>query len=144
MQTPLILMIDDSEHDLRLMGHALRAAQPEVDFIGVTTSAAALDRLRGGALPAFVLLDLDLGRESGLDVLQRLKADAGTCALPIVICTASADDHSITTAYRRQAAAVVAKPATLDGFLTLAAALVGFWLRTIVPPGSSRPAAQVA
>ncbi|HYP99939.1 MAG TPA: response regulator [Polyangiaceae bacterium] len=135
--TKLILLIEDNASDEKLTVLALKkcAAAPQVcvardgaealDFLFATGAHAARD---AAALPALVLLDLKLPKIDGLEVLRRIRADARTSALPVVILTSSKQDEDLAQGYSSGANAYVRKPVAYAEFITAAQTIGAFWL----------------
>lgn len=88
---------------------------------------------------AVVLLDLNLPRLSGLDVLAAVRADARTRHLPVVVLTSSVDDRDRLGAYDRHANGYVQKPVDHDQFVAAARQLGLYWMVLNVPPPRRRP-----
>jgi two-component system response regulator len=128
LSEPVILLVEDSEDDIELTLRALRRngiSRVEVARDG----AAALDYLEGErALPAVVLLDLNLPKLSGLEVLERLRARPRTRLLPVVVLTSSRDEGDLVRSYALGANSYVRKPVDYDAFLEAARQLGQYWL----------------
>src|SRR5580704_14540870 len=115
----VILLVEDNASDEKLTLLAFKKCGVANEVVVVRDGAAALDYLFGtgkhadqdaGALPAVVLLDLNLPRIGGLDVLARIRADERTRFLPVVILTASREEEDIVNGYALGANAYVRKP----------------------------------
>lgn len=130
-----LLLVEDDATDEKLTLRALRKA----GFSGLVTvardGAAALEMLLGTAsapppalLPNLVLLDLKLPRVEGLEVLRRIRSDARTASIPVVVLTASREDDDVERSYRHGANAYVRKPVDYHVFTEALAAIVAFWL----------------
>jgi two-component system response regulator len=78
--------------------------------------------------PAIVLLDINMPRLSGLDVLRRLRAESRTKSLPVIMLTTSGHDADVAASYALGANSFVRKPVNSDDFLTAAQALGTYWL----------------
>src|SRR4030095_8596125 len=99
---PVILLVEDSEDDVELTLRALRRNAVPGRVEVARDGAAALDYLLGGpeaALPSVVLLDLNLPKVSGLEVLERLRAHPRTRLLPVVILTSSREQADLLRGY---------------------------------------------
>ena len=84
--------------------------------------------------PARVLLDLNLPRKNGLEVLDEMRADAGLTRIPVIVLTSSAARQDVDESYARGANAFVVKPQDLDAFVDLIGAIRGFWLEVAQLP----------
>jgi CheY-like chemotaxis protein len=139
-----ILLVEDSPGDVSLTREALRSAKVANELHVVGDGEAAIKFLRGDepygnkARPDLVLLDLNLPRKDGREVLEEIKADPDLRSIPIVILTTSADSSDIASSYRLHANAFVTKPVEFGAFLETLKRLEGFWLEIVrLPPASS-------
>ncbi len=116
-----ILMVDDNEDDVFLGRRALRRARVGSPVVVVNDGLEALDliwsRIRAGAsLPSVILLDLDLPRQSGMDVLQLLRAAPSTASLPVIVLTGCNHGGSSFRVNDFKCAAFLRKPITSESF----------------------------
>ena len=129
-----VLLVEDNEADVRLTREALREAGENVRLSAVVDGEQALAFLRrqdgfaDAPRPDLVLLDLNLPRKNGLEVLDELRADASLAPIPVIMLTSSAAHSDVEAAYARGANAFVVKPLELDAFMDLIGAIRGFWL----------------
>jgi two-component system response regulator len=133
----LLLLVEDNPTDEKLTVRAFEKCGVDSEIVVARDGAEALDYLFGTGpglarevpvSPAVVLLDLKLPRVDGLEVLRRIRADARTRLLPVVILTASKEDEDVIRGHTLGVNAYVRKPADL-GELTKAAETLGrFWL----------------
>jgi CheY-like chemotaxis protein len=129
-----ILLVEDLSADALLFREALRDAGLGPGLTVAHDGREALAKLRAGPLPDLVLLDLDLPRISGREVLGELRSDPRMQLLPVVVVTTSPSPDDIDFAYRHHANAYVRKP---NGFVALsgvAEAIRDFWVRTATLP----------
>jgi two-component system, response regulator len=133
----IILLVEDNASDEKLTTLAFKKCGVSNDFVVVRDGAAALDYLLGtgkfagrdtSVLPTIVLLDLNLPKISGLEVLERIRADERTKVLPVVILTASREEEDIVKGYSLGANAYVRKPVEFAAFVEAARTLGLFWL----------------
>jgi two-component system response regulator len=132
LSDPVILLVEDSEDDVELTLRALRRNDVPSRVEVARDGAAALEYLLGEAthpLPAVVLLDLNLPKLSGLEVLERLRAHPRTRLLPVVILTSSHEDTDLAKGYALGANSYVRKPVDYDAFLEAARQLGAYWLQ---------------
>lgn len=133
-----VLLIEDSSADVRLVQEAFLAVDPAVELVVRDTAEAGLQLLRErydvGHCPDLVLLDVNLPGDSGLRLLEELKAHARLCRVPVVMFTASHSPDDVVRCYDAGANSYVAKPDDFDGFLDTARAIATFWLKTAVRP----------
>ncbi len=137
MSEPVILLVEDSEDDVELTLRALRRNDVPSRVEVARDGAAALEYLLGEAkrpLPAVVLLDLNLPKLSGLEVLERLRAHPRTRLLPVVILTSSREQADLAKGYALGANSYVRKPVDYDAFLEAARQLGAYWLQVNEAP----------
>ena len=143
MNPKTILLVEDNPQDEMLTLRALRRANLANRVDVARDGQQALDYLfregefadrEGPDLPAVVLLDIGLPRLSGLEVLERLRADARTRLLPVVILTSSDDERDRMNGYRNGANSFVRKPVDFAEFAEVVARLGMYWLATNEPP----------
>ena len=133
-----ILLVEDSQTDELLILRALRKAKLANPVDVVRDGQQALDFLfcegefagRKAALPAVVILDIGLPRFSGLDVLERLRADERTRLLPVVMLTSSDEDVDRLASYQRGANSFVRKPVGFAEFAQTVSQLGIYWVAT--------------
>lgn len=132
----VILLIEDNASDEKLTLLAFRKCGIANEVVVVRDGAEALDYLFGdghhaGAasrpLPSLVLLDLNLPRIDGHEVLRRLRADPRTKLMPVVVLTSSKEDEDIARSYELGANAYVRKPVDFTEFVAAAKTLGFFW-----------------
>jgi len=142
-----ILMVEDNPQDEMLTLRSLRKVNLGNQVEVVRDGQQALDYLfregefadRGGsALPALVLLDLGLPRVGGLEVLERIRADARTRLLPVVIFTSSSEEEDRLGSLLLGANSFVRKPVDFTEFAEKVAKLGVYWLAVNELPGQGR------
>lgn len=135
--TKVILLVEDNKSDEKLTLLAFRSCGIANEVVVVRDGAEALDYLFGNgvyasaearALPALVLLDLNLPRVSGHEVLRRVRSDARTKLLPVVVLTSSNEDEDLARSYELGVNAYVRKPVDFAEFAVAARAVGLFWL----------------
>lgn len=128
-----ILMVEDSPGAVRLLVEALRDAGLAHRLSVVEDGEAALDFLRGAApyrgapRPGLVLLDLNLPRKHGCEVLGEIRADPALCAIPVVVLSTSQAESDVARCQALDADCYVVKPMDYEGFVAVVAALKRFW-----------------
>jgi len=132
----VILLVEDNPDDEELTLRALqknnignevvvaRDGESAIDFLFATGAYAD----RPAALPQIILLDLNLPKMNGLDVLRRIRADERTRLLPVVILTSSREDEDILSSYSLGANSYVRKPVDFAQFIEAVKTLGLFWL----------------
>ncbi|HWL38447.1 MAG TPA: response regulator [Frankiaceae bacterium] len=135
-----ILLVEDSPGDVNLTREALRGAKiaNELNVVGDGEAALAYLRQEGehadSPRPHLVLLDLNLPRMDGRDVLAAMKADPLLKSIPVVVLTTSSAEVDVLKAYELHANSYVTKPVSFDEFITALRALEGFWLEIVRLP----------
>lgn len=143
MKNKTILIVEDNPQDEMLMLRALRKANVANRIDVVRDGQQALDYLFGEGefashagmeLPTVVALDISLPRLSGLEVLERLRADPRTRLLPVVILTSSDEERDRLKSYQNGANSFVRKPVAFAEFAAMVVRLGLYWLATNEPP----------
>ncbi len=136
-----ILLIEDNPADARLTMEALRDANVKNNLHVMTDGVEAMSFLRregkysDAVRPDLILLDLNLPKKNGHEVLLEIKADESLMRIPVVMLTTSSAEKDILAAYDRHVNAYVTKPIDLNDFFTAVKGLEKFWLSTVrLPP----------
>jgi chemotaxis family two-component system response regulator Rcp1 len=135
-----ILLVDDSPADVRLTEEALRRASLANRLSIARDGEEAMRFLREPTeeqpRPDLILLDLNLPRKDGREVLAELDADDDLRRIPVVVLTTSARDADILTAYDLKANCYIQKPVAFDEFIRVVGSIQDFWLTIVtLPPG---------
>jgi CheY-like chemotaxis protein len=132
-----VLLVEDNIGDVRLTQEALRDAKVRNNLHVVSDGVEAMAFLRregryaGVPRPDLVLLDLNLPKKGGLEVLDEIKTDPDLQHIPVVILTTSQAEQDIVQSYRRRANAYVTKPVDLEQFLKVVGSIEQFWLEIV-------------
>lgn len=129
-----ILLVEDSAPDAMLIRQALREAGVDGTVEVVTDGEQALARLRGGAPPDLMLLDLNLPRMDGREVLTEMRRDAALTEIPVIVLTTSSAPHDVHFCYQHGANSYVRKPLGLDRLVDTARKIREFWFDTATLP----------
>ena len=138
-----ILMVDDDPDDFFLARDAFRESGLPSDFQLVSDGEELMDYLnRRGKfkgledhpMPRLILLDLNMPRKDGREVLVEMKKDPDLRRIPIVVYTTSSAEADIAYSYERGASSYVTKPATFDGLVELMRNLAQYWLKVVILP----------
>jgi two-component system response regulator len=144
----VVLLVEDNPTDEKLTLHAFKKGKLINEVVVARDGAEALDyvfstgKYAGNAadtLPALVLLDLKLPRIDGLEVLRRIRGEARTRLLPVVVLTSSKQDEDLARSYSLGANAYVRKPVAFSEFAEAVKTLGLFWLVLNEPPPAGRP-----
>jgi two-component system response regulator len=141
MNEKIILLVEDNPKDEALTLRALKKSNIMNRVVVVHDGAEALDYLFGrnadgnaNPLPQLILLDLKLPKIDGLEVLKRIRSDARTQILPVVVLTTSTEDKDRTEGYRLGANSYVRKPVDFLRFAEAVGQLGLYWLVLNEPP----------
>jgi two-component system response regulator len=141
--TPTILLVEDNPDDEALTLRAFKRSNIRNEIAVVRDGAEALTYLfpddGDTPCPALILLDLNLPKIGGLEVLRRMRADARTALIPVVVLTSSKLEEDILDSYRNGANAYVRKPVKFSDFTQTVNALGVFWLLMNEPVPSHEP-----
>jgi two-component system, response regulator len=133
----VLLLVEDNPSDVGLTERALQKAHVINDLVVAEDGQQALDFLwaegayagrEAANLPALVLLDLKLPKVSGLDVLRRIRGDARTKRLPVVILTTSKEEQDVAAGYDLGANSYIRKPVDFHQFAAAVEQLGLYWL----------------
>ena len=130
MKDGLILLIEDNPDDVELTRLALRETDLPMRMVVARDGVEAVEALLGKEAihPQLVLLDLKLPKLNGLDVLSRMRADARTRNLPVVVLTSSLEDEDLARCYALGANSYVRKPVDFARFVDVVNRLGIYWL----------------
>lgn len=135
-----VLLVEDNPGDVRLLEEAFRELEANIQIQVAKDGAEALDIIfddpqrRAGWHPEIILLDLNLPKVNGHDVLARIKNNPEKRQIPVIVLTSSRADSDVRRAYESHANAYLKKPSTLDGLISAAQQIKGFWLETATLP----------
>lgn len=141
----MILLIEDSVDDEDLMRLALAEIGADVEVMAARDGGHAfalidsLNRPDAPRLPALALVDINLPKVSGIDVVRHLRAGERTCFVPAVMLTTSRQDPDLRAAYAAGANSFIQKPVDFIEFVDVVRALSIYWItlnRTVTPAGA--------
>ncbi|WP_436774869.1 response regulator [Yinghuangia sp. YIM S09857] len=135
-----ILLVEDDAADAVLIQEALRERDTRT-ITRVTDGVAALEYLRNPSTthPDLIVLDLNMPRMSGRELLHVLKNDDELKAIPVVVLTTSGAPEDVAASYRNHSNAYVTKPMNLDDFARAVRSIDDFFLETATLPAQARP-----
>ena len=140
-----ILLVEDNPGDMRLAQEALKDAKVRNNLYMVRDGVEALEFLRrqgkhtDAIHPDLILLDLNLPKKDGREVLAEIKTDADLKRIPVVVLTVSKAEEDILKSYNLHANCYITKPINLDRFLDVVRAIEHFWLTIVkLPPDGKR------
>jgi chemotaxis family two-component system response regulator Rcp1 len=135
-----ILLVEDSPGDARLTREALKDAKVPNTMHVVEDGVEAMAFLHregdyaDAPRPDLVLLDLNLPRKDGREVLREIKSDESLVSIPVVVLTTSEEDRDVLAAYSSHANCYLTKPVELDDFLAVVRSIDEFWLSIVRLP----------
>ena len=139
-----VLLVEDNPGDVRLTREALRDGKVHNNLSVAPDGVEALAFLRregkyqDAPRPDVILLDLNLPKKDGREVLEEIKADPGLRNIPVVILTSSEAERDIAQAYALHANCYVTKPVDLDQFIHVVRSIEDFWFSIVKLPPDSR------
>jgi chemotaxis family two-component system response regulator Rcp1 len=135
-----VLLVEDNEGDIRLMREILSEINPTARLHVVTDGAEAMDFLRyqgrhlDAPRPSVILLDLNLPKLHGREVLARVKANPHLQTIPIIVLTSSEADSDVESCYQLMANSYLRKPGNWDEWEQLVISLNNFWFTRVRLP----------
>jgi chemotaxis family two-component system response regulator Rcp1 len=139
-----VLLVEDSPGDVRLTREAFKDAKVHISLHVASDGAEAMAFLgREGSYvnaprPDLILLDLNLPKKDGREVLEEIKESASLKTIPVVILTTSASEEDILRSYQLHANCYITKPVDLAGFLKVVKSIDNFWLSVVKLPHEVR------
>jgi len=145
-----ILLVEDSPSDAELTLEALRDAKVANRVNVVEDGVYAMEFLRrqgrwaNAPRPDVILLDLNLPRKDGREVLAEIKNDENLRSIPVVVLTSSRAEQDVLRSYNLHANCYITKPVDLQQFLMVVRAIEFFWLSIIMLPTEQIPSRQIS
>ncbi len=139
-----ILLVEDNPGDVELTREALNAAKVSNRLHVVDDGAEAVDflfkrgRFADAPRPDIILLDLNLPKKDGRQVLSEVKAEPSLAQIPVVVLTTSQAEEDIVRAYQLHANCYISKPVDFNQFLRIVASIEEFWLSVVKLPNRAR------
>jgi chemotaxis family two-component system response regulator Rcp1 len=140
-----VLLVEDSVGDVRLTREAFKDAKVHINLhVAVDgTDAMAFLKQEGrhtaAPRPDLILLDLNLPKKDGREVLKEIKESPTLRIIPVVILTTSGSEEDILRTYQLHANCYITKPVDLDGFLKVVKSIDSFWLSVVKLPRPTNP-----
>ena len=129
-----ILLVEDNPGDADLIQEILMESDEKKEIIVAVDGFEALRCLREGPRPDLILLDLNLPKKSGREVLQEIKSTETLQRIPVVVLTSSEAEDDLSDVYRLHANCYLAKPVDLEEFMLVVRAIEQFWLGFVKLP----------
>ncbi len=136
-----ILLVEDNPGDVRLMREALKETRIASRLHLAEDGVQAMSFLRrrsphtGAPRPDLILLDLNLPRKDGREVLAEIKDDSKLKSIPVVVLTTSQEEQDVVRSYQLHANCFISKPVGLDNLVRVIQSVESFWLQTVRLPG---------
>jgi chemotaxis family two-component system response regulator Rcp1 len=137
-----VLLVEDSPGDVRLTREALKDAKVHISLHVATDGIEAMAYLErtgthvNAPRPDLILLDLNLPKKDGREVLKEIKGSPSLRIIPVVILTTSSSDADVLQSYHLHANCYISKPVDLDGFIKVVQSIDNFWLSVVKLPHS--------
>ena len=144
METIHILLVEDNEGDILLIKEALEEARIHINLSVVKDGKEAIDfvskqgKYNGVALPDLILLDVNLPKKNGHEVLQFIKGNEFLKYIPIIMLTTSSSEKDINFSYNNFANCFITKPVDVNEFLAVVATIENFWISIVKLPHHKR------
>jgi chemotaxis family two-component system response regulator Rcp1 len=135
-----VLLVEDSPGDVRLTREAFKDAKVHINLHVASDGAEAMAFLwregkhANAPRPDLILLDLNLPKKDGREVLAEIKESPTLKSIPVVVLTTSASEEDILKSYQLHANCYITKPVDLDGFLKVVKNIDSFWLSVVKLP----------
>jgi CheY-like chemotaxis protein len=135
-----VLLVEDNPGDVRLTQEALKDGRVMVNLTVAGDGVEAMEILKrrgiheSKARPDLILLDLNLPRKNGREVLEEIKADDDLKRIPVIVMTTSKAEQDIHKVYNLNANCYITKPVDLDEFLNVVRSIEDFWLTIVTLP----------
>jgi len=140
----VVLLVEDSPGDVRLTREAFKDAKVHINLSVASDGAEAIAFLEhegkyaDAPRPDLILLDLNLPKKDGREVLAEIKESPTLMSIPVVVLTTSASEADILRSYRLHANCYITKPVGLEGFLDVVKSIDSFWLSVVKLPREGR------
>jgi two-component system, chemotaxis family, response regulator Rcp1 len=136
-----ILLVEDSPSDVRLIREALKQTPLQVQIALARDGVEAMEYLRQSEVgvvnrPDIILLDLNLPRKNGREVLAEVKATPSLKQIPVLIMTSSKADEDVRQAYSLNANCYITKPENLQDYVDVVRSIENFWFGTATLPNA--------
>lgn len=141
MSTFVILIAEDNPTDVMIMREAMEGAKVQLELHAVSDGVATLEFLRrmgnnkDAPRPDLILLDLNMPRKNGHEVLAEIKADPEFKDIPVVMLTTSQAEDDLAKAYANHVNCYIRKPLDFEAFVQVVRSIEQFWFTVVTLPG---------
>ena len=135
-----MLLVEDNENDVLLTRQSFKRSRLDVNLHHASDGVECLQFLRkegrfsNAVSPDLILLDINMPRMSGKEVLAELVRDEALCHYPVVILTTSSDEQEILDMYRLRCSSYIVKPVDFDQFVRVVQEITNYWFKVVVAP----------
>ena len=137
---PRVLVVEDNPADVRLLREAFNEQRVNLELLVASDGDEATALLRDPARrPDLILLDLNLPRKDGREVLAEIKTDARTQSIPVLVLTSSEAERDVERSYSLHANGYLRKPLSFTGLQNIVASIDSFWLTQARLPARAAP-----
>ena len=139
-----ILLVEDNEGDILLIKDAFEDAKMVVELSVVRDGKEAVnfldkqDKYTDAEMPDLILLDINLPKKNGHEVLQYIKESEKLRHIPVIMLTTSSSERDINLSYNHHANCYIAKPIDVNDFLTIVATIENFWISIVKLPTTGK------
>lgn len=131
---PTIFLVEDNRGDIRLIQEAFKQSQFQPQVVVARDGVAAMDYLRQAPRPDLILLDLNLPKKDGREVLAEIKTDPHLRSIPVIVLTTSRNQEDILKSYDLYVNCYITKSRTLSDLFRIVSGIEEFWLGTATLP----------
>jgi DNA-binding response OmpR family regulator len=134
--TPIeILLIEDNPGDIELVREGFEEARVANHLSIIEDGQAALDFfIKGENLPDIILLDINLPKANGFEILETIRSQPKSAEIPVIMLTSSEADSDVVKSYQNSANSYVSKPVDFDKFIAAIKSIESFWLSVVKLP----------
>ncbi len=135
-----VLLIEDNPGDIRLIQESLKENKFFAELTVISNGEEAINYLKkngsnsGDSSPDIILLDLNLPKKDGREILYEIKNDDALKSIPVVVLTSSSAEEDISKSYQNYANCFISKPVDLDNFIKVIKSIENFWLTIVKLP----------
>lgn len=136
----IILLVEDNENDVELMRLSFKKSRLAIDIQRARDGEECMAYLRKEAgfadapTPDLILLDLNMPRKDGREVMAEMAADENLCHLPVVILTTSADEQEVLSLYKLRCSSYIVKPIDFGQFSRVIQTITDYWFTVVILP----------
>ena len=137
-----ILLVEDNENDVELTRIGFRKSKLLLNLHHAKDGVDCMEFLRkqgahaGAPRPDLILLDLNMPRMNGQEVLAEIVADEALCNLPVIVLTTSTDEEEMLKMYKLRCSSYIIKPVDFDQFLYVVRSIAEYWFTIVVLPAT--------